>query len=51
MSCADQFKICFDRSFLSDSISIFSHRISEKIISPSEIVIDFVDGSTFRYFI
>jgi hypothetical protein len=51
MDNADEFKRIFDRCSLEEARLLFTMLITDCIISPMTIIIDFLDGSTFRYYI
>jgi hypothetical protein len=51
MSMSDLFKECFDDCGYSEAVGIFADDITEDFSSPLSIGINFVDGSTFRYYI
>lgn len=48
---ADKFKELFDKVTLIEAMDRFQMFIEDKIVSPWQIIIDFTDGTTFRYFI
>jgi hypothetical protein len=51
MTNADEFKECFDTYGFREAKWIMEDYMTEFIHGTMEIIVDFIDGSTFRYHI